>query len=337
MALSKSWKKPSEIKQALKICLYGNDGCGKSIIGLSFDKLAIIDSEAKLGTYVDDAVFGKNILGVIDSSSYYDTIDATRDLLSSKTKDCETLMIDSETKIYDSLSVSCMEVEERRAVANKKDVTDQVVSQRGYGKIKLNAARLSSLKAEASSKGITIVTIAHVEDVFTGTGDNRVKIGERPALRKKAEHDYDVILKVYKEKDLGTGKPKYMVQCEKDTTGTFKLYQIIDCTWANEETPNSIVYDMLKPRITSASKGTKGSSYVNNIDGDVDKVMAESMSADDIVNEFTSLFKKLKDIGDNKVAIQKLLEENEITSYKDHATVDKLQLVISAMKELPTE
>lgn len=333
MALSKSWKKPAEIKQALKINFYGNDGCGKSLNGLFFNGLAIIDSEAKLGTYIDHEVFGKNILGVIDSSSYYDSIEATKELISEKKKACETLLIDSETKIYDSLSVSCMEVEEERAKKKGGEVTDQVVSQRGYGKIKLNASRLSALKAGASSKGITVITTAHVEDVFTGTGDTRVKVGERPALRKKAEHDYDIIIKFYREKDLGTGNTKFMAVVEKDTTSTFKLYETIDCTWTNGA-PNSIIYDRLKPRIALSTMGTKGDSYGNTIDSDITKATEESKTADDIINEFTVLFKKLKDIDANKATIQKLLSENEIVSYKDHATVDKLKIVVAEMKNM---
>lgn len=334
MALSKSWKKKEEIKQALKICFYGENGTGKSLDTLAFPDIAVIDSEAKLGTYVDHPVFGSNIVGVADTASYYDTIDMTKELIEDKKKQCETLVIDSETKVYDSLSVSCMETEEARAIKKGGDVTDQTVSMRGYGKIKLNAARLSALKAGASSKGITVVVTAHVEDVCSGKGEDRVKVGERPALRKKAEHDYDIIIKKVKEKDLGTGAMKYMAIVEKDTTNTFKLGEKIDCTWVNPETPNSAIYDRLKDKIVKASGGTKGTSYAKSIDGDIEKAMSESQSADDVINEFAKLFKDLKDIGDNKTVIQQLLKDNDISSYKDHATVDKLKVVVAAMKQM---
>ncbi|MGL6174851.1 MAG: AAA family ATPase [Cellulosilyticaceae bacterium] len=337
MALSKKWKKPEQIIQALKICIYGENGCGKSLVGLMFPQVAVIDSEAKVGTYVDDPIKGVNIIGVADTSDYYDCIEITKEIVEDKTKPCETLLIDSETKVYDALSVSCMEVEEKRAEKNKKDVTDQVVSQRGYGKIKLNAARLSALKAAASSKGITVVVTAHIEDVMSGTGENRVKVGERPALRKKAEHDYDCIIKVGREKDLATGKFKFIATIEKDTTNSFKLGEKVDYTWVDEHTPNTVIYDRLKHKIEKTSVGTRGeSSYAGAVDGAIEKGSAEAKSADDIINEFAELFKSLKDIGDNKAAIQKLLADNEVKSYKDHATVDKLQIVVAAMKELPT-
>ena len=333
MALGSKWKKKEEIKQALKICLYGENGCGKSLITLAFPDSAIIDSEAKIGTYVDHPVFGKNILGVADTSSYYDSIDMIKELVESKEKECQTLVIDSETKIYDSLSVACMETEEARALKKGKDVTDQTVSMRGYGKIKLNAQRLSALKAIASSKGITVVVTAHVEDVCTGEGENRVKIGERPALRKKAEHDYDVIIKVVKEKDLGSGAFKYIAIPEKDTTGTFKLGQKIDCTWKSSDEPNTVIYDMLKGKIEKASCGTKGGSY-SSIDKDVKKAMDESASNDEIIDEFTKLFKEKGVNEENKAKISQLLISNGIKSYKDEATIDKLKLVIEEMKTM---
>ena len=333
MALSNRWKKKEEIKQGLKICLYGENGCGKSLVALAFPDNAIVDSEAKLGTYADNDTFNKNILAVADTSSYYETIDMIKEIVEDKDKPCQTLTIDSETKIYDALSVACMETEEARAIKKGKDVTDQTVSMRGYGKIKLNAQRLSALKAMASSKGITVITVAHEEDVCTGEGENRVKIGVRPNLRKKAEHDQDIIIRFSKEKDLGSGQFKYIAIPEKDTTGTFTLGQKIDCTWKSKDEPNTVIYDMLKDKIEKASCGTKGGSY-SSVDKDITKAMEESESNDDVINEFTELFKVLSADADKKARVAQLLKDNGIKSYKDEATIPQLKLVIAEMKTM---
>ena len=333
MALGKLWKKKEEIKQALKICVYGENGCGKSLIALAFPESAVIDSEAKIGTYVNHSVFGKNILGVADTSSYYDSAEMIKEIVESKDKECQTLIIDSETKIYDALSVACMETEEARALKKGGDVSDQVVSQRGYGKIKLNAQRLSALKAMASSKGITVIVTAHVEDVFNNAKkpEDRVKIGERPALRKKAEHDYDIILKVTKEKDLGSGQFKYIAIPEKDTTGVFTLGQKIDCTWKSPNEPNTVIYDMLKDKIEKVSCGTKNGGY-SSVDSDIQKAINESKSNDDVINEFTEIFKEFD--AEKKAKVAQLLKDNGIKSYKDEATIPQLKIVVEEMKQM---
>lgn len=340
MALSNRWKKPTEVKQGLKICIYGNDGCGKSTDALCFPNIAAIDSEAKIGTYVNHPVFGQNLLGVVDSSSYYDAIDTVKELIEDSDKPCETFLIDSETKIYSSLSVACMEIEEERAKKKNKgnvEISDQVVSQRGYGKIKLNEARLSALKAALSSKGVTVIVTAHAEDVYSGTGDNKVKVGERPALRKKAEHDYDIIIKKEKGKDLGTGKPKWTFTCEKDTTETFELFKTIEYNWVDEHTPNDLIYQMLKPRIAQSIDGTKGNSYGNVIDKDIEKGLEAQKTATDTIEEFATLFAQIKGVGENVTLITKELSNHGIKNPKDVAYAEKLALVIEFMHKLPKQ
>ena len=47
-----------------------------------------------------------------------------------------------------------------------KSADDATVSMRGWGKVKLNNARLKNLRAQMSANGITMISIAHKKDIF---------------------------------------------------------------------------------------------------------------------------------------------------------------------------
>lgn len=317
-------RKPQARKQGLKILAYGIDGSGKSMFGLGFPSVAVIDSEAKVGVYEADPEIGKNIVAVADTTSYYDTLDVIKEVI--KDDVCKTLQIDSETTIYDGMQVACMEVEEERARKKGGNVDDQTVSQRGYGKVKLNSARIRNLKAQASAKGITIISTAHKEDIMQKVGNDNVKVGEKPALRKNSQHDYDVILRFFKEKDLATGEIKYMAEVEKDTTRTLKVGQTI-------ESPS---YALFKDYIEKTNKlETINSSYDKSLDNNMDDMKKVAQEFDDVVKEFTELFKnlKVKDTS-NTAKIQGILKEKGIDSYKNPEHFDKLIEVVAILKKM---
>ena len=316
-------RKPQSRKQGLKILAYGIDGSGKSIFGLEFPKVAIIDSESKVGVY-ENKPRGKNIVAIADTSNYYDSLEVVQECIN--TNACDTLMIDSETYIYEGMQVSCMEVEEERASNKKGNIDDQVVSQRGYGKIKLNSARLRLLKAQASAKGITIISTAHKEDIMQKVGNDNVKVGEKPSLRKNSQHDYDVILRFYKQKDLASGNMKYFAEVEKDTTETLKVGNVI-------ENPS---YDLFKEYIESKSQlQIVDTSYDKTISDNKNSMKQEAQSFEDTEKEFTELFKSLKTKDANNVAkIQQLLKDNGIDSYKKPEHFEKLKEVVTILKTM---
>ena len=131
-------RKPMRRVQGVKILAYGVDGSGKSVFGLSFPEVAVLDSESKVGVYEGDPEFGQNIVAVADTSNYYDTLDVIEEVI--KNDLCKTLMIDSETYIKEAMEVAAMETEEERAKKKGGNIDDQTVSMRGYGKIKLNSS-----------------------------------------------------------------------------------------------------------------------------------------------------------------------------------------------------
>ncbi len=317
-------RKPMKRVQGVKLLCYGIDGSGKSVFGLSFPKVAVLDSESKVGVYEGDPEFGKNIVAVADTSNYYDTLDVIEEVI--KEDLCQTLMIDSETYIKEALEVAAMETEEERARKKGGNIDDQTVSMRGYGKIKLNSNRLRLLKAQASAKGINIISTAHKEDIMQKVGQENVKVGEKPVLRKNAQHDYDVILRFYKERDIATGRIKYCAEVEKDTTRVLKVGQIV-------ENPS---YELFKQYFESR-KGLDmvNTKYDKSIQKDMETMKSEDKNHDELVEEFVTLFKEMKAKAPEKAAtIPTLLKEHGIDSYKKPEHFEALSVVVSKMKEM---
>jgi len=314
------------INQGLKILGYGEDGSGKSVFGLSFPDSAIIDAESKLGVYLKNPKYNKNIKAFACLTNYYDALDLLTKVISN-TKSFKTFITDSETNVFEGMQVACMEVEEERA--KKKigaNIDDQVVSMRGYGKIKLNNSRLKNAKAAASSKGVTIISIAQKDDIFQKIGENNVKVGEKPVLRKGCKHDYDVVLRFYKEKDIATGEFRYFSEVEKDTTETYPVGTKLE----------KASYENFKDYIESNRSGdTVDSDYSGAIDGNMATMAKEGQDFDTVSKEFVSLFQTLgkKDVK-NKEIIAKLLKDNNIESYKNAETFDELKKVVTILKTM---
>lgn len=322
-------RKPQTRKQGLKILAYGIDGSGKSVYGLGFPKVAVLDSEAKMGVYEANPQRNMNMVGLADSSNYYDGLTVLKHVID--TNACSTFMVDSETYIYEAMQVSAMENEEERARKKGQDPTDSVVAQRGWGKIKLNTARLRGLKAQASTQGITIICTAHKEDIMQKVGQDSVKIGEKPSLRKNSQHEYDVILRFYKQKNIASGQMEYFAEVEKDTTETFKVGEII----------KSPCYENTYKEYTEKSNGREEvkASYDNTINDTMSTMNVESQEFDEVVLEFETLFKTIKDKdakeGTKKAdSVKDILKEHGITSYKKPEFFEQLKEVITKMKAL---
>lgn len=333
-------KKPSDVKQGLKICIYGKNGLGKSAQAYLFPDVVIQDTESKAGTYTDKNGFKDTIQAVIDTNDFSQTIDIEKTLFAETEKPCETFVTDSATVLFNNLSVTMLEVEEQRAIKNKKDVLDQSVSMRGHGRIKLENQRLQSLRAKASTMGVTMIDIAWEEDVMVDSKDKngnpiRVKVGIRPMLKKNAEHDYDVIFHVISENDLATGNEKIIFVVEKDTTRTRKKGTKIDVTMTDEEfntAPKAVIYDIYKEAIQKGGVGTKGVSNYDNIDKNVEETIKEAESFDQISNEFKELYKIKKD--SHGTAIATKMKELGIAKITDQQYADQIKMLVEWMKGL---
>lgn len=321
------FRKPMDKKQGLKILAYGEDGTGKSIYTLSFPKVAVVDTESKLGVYENHPVYGKNIRAIADTTNYYDLIELYQNV-NENPKDFGTFVTDSESNMYESMQVAMMEVEEERAKKKKTNIDDQTVSQRGWGKVKLNNARLKNLKAQASAKGITIISVAHKEDIMQDMGGGKsVKIGEKPALRKNSKHDYDVILKFFKEKDMATGKWRFKAEVEKDTTLTFELGTILE----------NVTYENTFKQYIEGNENKQiiETGYDKAIEGVIETATEEAETFEQVSKEFAEKFKELSAINpENKIIIATKLKEKGVDSYTDPKFFNQLKEVLTFMKTM---
>ncbi len=218
------FRKAEASKKGLKVLAYGDSGVGKTTFALTFPQIAAIDSETGMSHYENNP----NLVFISNTNSAYDVEDAIVEIEDSYLSEIKTFLIDSETKVYDNMQVSAMEVEEKRAKRKGGEIEDSTVSVRGWGRIKLINKRLQNLKISLSSKGINIVSIAQVEDVKEKRGENFVKVGEKPNMAKGVQFDYDIVLKLFTEKTSGGNDEVYKAVVEKDRTSVFKKGDIIE-------------------------------------------------------------------------------------------------------------
>lgn len=336
--MASKFRKPQSRKQGVKILIYGTDGVSKSATALGFEKIAIIDTESKIGVYENHPVFGKNLADIADTSEYYEVLDIAEEVI--KNADSyKTFIIDSETNLYEAMQVSMMELEETRARKKGNNIDDATVSQRGWGKVKLNNARLKNLKCQLSAKGITVISIAHKEDIMQKSGEISIKVGEKPDLRKNSTHDYDVIIRMYKEKDIATGKFKFMSEIEKDTTLTFSIGERVDMTWKDVNTPINPIYDRLSVYINGMeNKEIVETSYDKSIKTTVDKGLVEDISFEEVYNKFMKLYAKLGEHDISlKSAFAEMLKAKGVTSPKDAKFFEEMKEIVSAMENKARE
>lgn len=216
MGILDNLRKPNSRKKGLKILVYGPTGVGKTLFGLSFPRVIAIDSEDGYSWY-EGTNYAKNLLRIADTQSY-DDLEDILDQMEDADGEFDTLVIDSETKIYENIQEALQSVEESRAARKGRDVLDANLSVRSWGKIKQLASRLQNAKIRLASQGINIVSVAQAADVMKDAGKNtRVKVGEKPDMAKKAPFDYDVILRLF------VRDGKYYGIVEKDRTNTYKL------------------------------------------------------------------------------------------------------------------
>lgn len=305
-----------------KFLLYGETGSGKSTFILSFPKVGAIDTEAGLSNYEGH----ENLLFVANTSSHKDTYDAIVEINDNYLDKIETFAIDSETKIYDSMQITSMEIEERRAKQKGGDIDDANVSIRGWGKIKTLTKRLQTMKIDLSTRGIFIVSTAQASDVKKKVGDDMVKVGEKAEAHKSLPFDYDVVLRFYTEQ---RGRDMvYRAEVQKDRTGVFKKGEIID-------NPS---FEMWKAYYDAKKKkGTiDNTSYSTDVARDEEAMEQE----DTLIEEANSMLKELmKSFVDNDdksggaKAVKEVYKEVGIKNTKQIDRKEVAEKVIEAVEK----
>ena len=217
------FKKVEETKTALKVLAFGASGSGKTTFALSFPTVCAIDSEAGMDFYKDN----KNLKYILNTTSADELEEAMMEIEDELIDEIGTLVIDSETKIYENQQHSALNLVEKRARKKGQSVEDANISQREWGKIKMISKRMQSAKIKLSSMGINVVSIAQMKEIKEKKGDQFVVTGYAPDSGKGIEYDYDVVLKLFTEKDKA-GNEIYKAEVLKDRTGVFKRGQYVE-------------------------------------------------------------------------------------------------------------
>lgn len=280
------FKKPEQTRIGVKVLGFGATGTGKTKFSLTFPKVAAIDSESGMGFYKDDV----NLVLLHQTTSAEEVEDALDEIEDELINDISTFVLDSETKIYENLQHSALDLVEKRARNKGQDVQDANLSQREWGKIKLINKRIQATKIKLSSLGINVVSIAQEKDIKEKRGDNWIVVGYEPDVAKGLSFDYDVILRFFTKEEKG--EVKYYAQVTKDRTGMFKRGDII-------ENPT---YDMWKS-IVDATKGMKTEviDFKKDIAKDVEVIEAEIEKVDELVEKIKLFMKQHKDSDKEKL------------------------------------
>lgn len=306
-----AFKKAVSVKHGGKFLAYGKSGCGKSYFGLTFPKIAAIDSETGLSDYINKEIeiAGNKYSNVvfIDATSSLEDLEDNLDALLDGDYDDEvgTFVIDSETKLYASLQLSCLSTAEKQARRKGQDVEDVAITMRGWGRIKNLNMKYQQAKIALSSKGMHVVSVAQGVDI---TDDNGKVIGIKPDMAKNIQFDYDVVIYFFTktEKDEN-GQPviKFYGEIKKDRTNVTKVGQIIE----------NVTYDIWKDYYEKGMKSmSTENAYRNDLVDSEKYVASESEKAEELAEALKSALKTLKENGnmDGISKVNAIMKEKKI-------------------------
>ena len=300
-----AFRKSAANKVGGKFLVFGATGTGKSIFGLTFPNSIAIDSECGLAHYEGVPVKINNgntynNLKFVDTTSDLDTLEEDLDEFVDIAEDnkCETLIVDSESKIYAGLQISANEVEERRARRKGKDATDVNISVLSWGRIKLINMRLQQTKIDLSSKGYHVVSVAQEQEIKDDEG--KKVVGYKPDCYKSLPYDYDVVMRFFIKKE--NGEIHYYAEVIKDRTNVTKVGQII-------ENP---CYDIWKEYFDSRSSlSSAETSYKTDLKTSTDSMVDKAEKAEELAAEFKDVLKSLKDNKDALLKVNKQMKDKD--------------------------
>lgn len=322
------FRKSAENKIGGKFLVYGSTGTGKSLFGLTFPNSIAIDSECGLAHYEGVSVTlnnGKsyNNLKFVDTTSDLDTLedDLEEFVDIAEANKCQTLIIDSESKIYAGLQVSANEVEEKRARRKGKDAEDVNISVLSWGRIKLINMRLQQTKIDLSSKGYHIVSVAQEAEI---KNDDGKILGYKPDTYKSLPYDYDIVMRFFNKKE--NGEMHYYAEIVKDRTNVTKVGQIV------ENPCYDIWADYFEKRSTLKTNET---TFKRDVETSTASMASDAEKAENLAAELKELMKKLKESSnmDAIKTISGLMKDKGIDVKKlDLASVEDLSELVDYAK-----
>lgn len=326
------WKKKQEVMAFTggKVCAYGDQGTGKSTFLGTFPNINLVDAEAGQAFYL---ATNKNIINVLPTTSAAEVQEALDELNDEDIiNDFDSIGIDSGTKIYENMQAAAYEVAEGRAKKQATkgkavDLDDLNLSQRDWGHIKRWNQQLTTAYILFSNLGKWTIVTAHLKDIEKEISDGKggikkIKIGERPDLPKKAEYDFDILIKLYTEKNDKTGEIEYYGLIEKDRTGVTAKGQII-------KNPS---FEIWKDYWENTRKyGTKNLDMSGNVEADRARFITEQEEEDEIVNDFKNMLGSLNDSDKKKMAVK--LKELKIENPLKPKTREEIIALKNLIKE----
>lgn len=295
-----AFRKPQENKIGGKFLAYGLTHEGKSWFGLTFPKVAGIDSEAGLAfdEGKDIEIGGKkyNNLVLVDTTSNLDDLEENIDAIIEGEVECDSLLIDSESKFYSAMDIGATEIEERKARQSGKNVD----ARSKWGRIKQINTKLQQAKITLSSKGKHVVSTAQALEI---KDDNGKVTGYKPDVHKSLPFDYDIVLRFFVEQDKKTKERKFYAEVLKDRTHTTKPGDIIEnCT-----------YDVWKSHFENKKGDVVGANFSKDLKQSVTSVMNNAEQSENLAKNLKPLIKqKSEENKDNVRVIKEKMDELKI-------------------------
>lgn len=319
-----AFRKPRENKVGGKFLIYGATHEGKSWFALTFPKIGAIDSETGLafeeGKEIEIAGKKYNNLEFVDTTADLDELEDDLDSILDGEVDIETLVIDSETKFYNTMDIGATEAEERKA----KNAGKAVDTRSKWGRVKNINMKLQQAKISCSAKGIHIVSTAQLKEIKDKDDSNKV-IGYKPDAHSTLGFDYDVTLRFYVEIDKKTKERRYFAEVEKDRTHVTKPGDIIEnCT-----------YDIWKDYFDKRNaKGTlSGANFTKDLKKSTKSVLNNSELSEELSKEIKSLLKEFKNTDKMDLIKEKIKELGIDVKLMDSSEPDILKELLAFMNK----
>ncbi len=318
------FRKPRENSIGGKFLISGFTHEGKSWFSLTFPKIAAIDSEAGLafeeGKNITIAGKKYNNLVLVDTTNDLDTLEENLDAIINGEIDCETLLIDSETKFYNAIDIGATEAEERKAKLAGKNVDARAK----WGRIKNIVMKLQQAKITLSSQGKHVVSTAQASEI---KDDDQKTIGFKEEVHKSLPYDYDVRLRFYVDTDKKTKERVFFAEVLKDRTHVTKVGDIIEnCT-----------FDVWKPFFDERNKtGNKsGANFTKGLENSVSGVLNDAEQSTKLADDVKSLIKDFKGNIDVQKRIKAKIDELKIdVKEMDFTDPDTLTILLKYIRTL---
>lgn len=214
-------------QKKVKLVVYGEPGTGKTLLALSFPRVAFVDMEGSADLYTPDreiAGWGKIApYDVLRTKSLNDLLAAVDEIRKDGGKTWGTLVIDPATVLNQVLQDAGQMRAEARAARYNKSADEATMSDADWGVVK---RRTYALMTDLVNLPVHVILTAHLREVYEtqriAGKEERVKVGVKPDAEKKTTYWADFVF------EMRTAGGKYVAVCKKERGGYFKVEQVVD-------------------------------------------------------------------------------------------------------------